>query len=288
MFVVAGVTGHTGKVVAETLLAQSLPVRVIVRDAKKGEAWKARGAEVAVADIKDVKAMTQALRGASGAWLLSPPAMHVTDLDKHGREIADALKAAVSESGVKHVVFLSSIGVQLPSGTGPIMMLKHVEQALGSIKGTHATFLRPGYFMENLLMNLHPMKDQGVLPAMFGGEKPVEMVATADIGAVAAELLRAGMSAPKVVELSGPSTTTLAQAAKVFGGALKKPINLAPVPAAAQVGVLTGVGLNQAWAQAYTDMNACLEAGKLNFEGTPRRGLITLERFVSLALNSGS
>jgi uncharacterized protein YbjT (DUF2867 family) len=285
MFVVAGVTGHTGKVVAETLLAQSLPVRVIVRDAKKGEPWKAKGAEVAIAEIKDVKAMTAALRGATGAWLLSPPAMQVTDLDKHGREVADALKAAISESGVKHVVFLSSIGVQLPSGTGPIMTLKHVEQALGSIKGTHATFLRAGYFMENLLANLHPMKEQGVLPAMFGGDKPVEMVATPDIGAVAAELLRAGNSAPKVVELSGPSSSTLNQAAKAFSAALKKPINLAPVPAAAQVGVLTSVGLNQSWAQAYAEMNACVEAGKLNFEGTPRRGLITLEQFVARALS---
>jgi uncharacterized protein YbjT (DUF2867 family) len=228
--------------------------------------------------------MTQALRGATGAWLLSPPAMQVTDLDKHGREMAEALKAAVSESGVKHVVFLSSIGAQLTSGTGPIMALRPIEQALSSVKSTHATFLRAGYFMENLLANLHPMKEQGVLPAMFGAEKPVEMVATADIGAVAAELLRAGTSAPKVVELSGPAASTLNQAAKVFGEALKKPITIAPVPAAAQVGVLTGVGLNQTWAQAYTDMNACVEAGKLNFEGTPRRGLISLERFVSLAL----
>jgi uncharacterized protein YbjT (DUF2867 family) len=139
--------------------------------------------------------------------------------------------------------------------------------------------------MENLLANLHPMKEQGVLPAMFGGEKPVEMVATADIGAVAAELLRAGTSAPKVVELSGPAPSTLAQAAKAFSAALKKPINLAPVPAAAQVGVLTGVGLNQTWAQAYADMNACVESGKLNFEATPRRGLISLEYFVSRALS---
>ena len=33
MFVVAGVTGHTGRVVAEKLLQQKKPVRVIVRTA---------------------------------------------------------------------------------------------------------------------------------------------------------------------------------------------------------------------------------------------------------------
>lgn len=284
MFVVAGVTGHTGKVVAETLLAQSLPVRVIVRDAKKGEPWRAKGAEVAIAEVKDVKAMIHALRGASGAYLLSPPAFEATDLEKHGREVAAALKAAIDESGVKHVVFLSSIGVQLPSGTGPIMSLKPIEAALGSSKA-HATFLRAGYFMENLLENLQPMREQGVLPALFDGQRKVEMVATADIGATAAELLRAGASAPKVVELAGPAPATLAEAAKLFSAALGKPIDLAPVPAAAQVEVLKGVGLPPTWAQALADLSAAIEANKLAFEGTPRRGLISLERFVARAVS---
>ena len=284
MFVVAGVTGHTGKVVAETLLAQSVPVRVIVRDAKKGEPWKAKGAEVAIAEITDVKAMTQALRGAKGAYLLAPSDFGVTDVTARARQVGTALKAAIAESGVGHVVFLSSIGAQHASGTGPIATI-HLIEALFSELTAHVTFLRAGYFFENLLGNVHPMKEQGVLPAMFDGQRKVEMVATADIGALAAELLRAGASAPKVVELSGPTATTLADAAKVFSAQLKKPIALAPVPASAQVGVLTGVGLNEAWARAYTEMNAALDSGKVACVGTPRRGLITLEQFVARALS---
>ena len=38
MFVVLGVTGHTGSVVAESLLARQQPVRVVVRSADKGDA----------------------------------------------------------------------------------------------------------------------------------------------------------------------------------------------------------------------------------------------------------
>jgi uncharacterized protein YbjT (DUF2867 family) len=284
MFVVAGVTGHTGKVVAETLLAQSLPVRVIVRDGKKGEAWKAKGAEVVVADVKDVKAMTQALRGASGAYLLNPPDMSVTDLEKWGKESGAAFKAALTESGIPHVVFLSSVGAQQATGTGPVVSLHHIEKALSGLK-THVTFLRAGYFMENTLANLHPMKEQGVLPAMLGAQFKIEMVATADIGAVAAELLRAGVSAPKVVELSGPAARTLTEVGQAFSTVLKKPINLAPVPPAAQEGVLVSVGLPPTWAKAYADMNAALESRKMVFEGTPRRGLIPLEQFVARALS---
>ena len=44
MYVVAGVSGHTGKVAAETLLAQGKSVRVLVRDPAKGEPWRARRA----------------------------------------------------------------------------------------------------------------------------------------------------------------------------------------------------------------------------------------------------
>ncbi len=66
MYVVAGVSGNTGKVVAETLLAQKQPVRVIVRSAEKGEEWKARGAEVAVAELDDVAALTRGARWREG------------------------------------------------------------------------------------------------------------------------------------------------------------------------------------------------------------------------------
>jgi hypothetical protein len=39
MYVIAGVTEHVGSVAAMELLAKKKPVKVIVRDAKKGETW---------------------------------------------------------------------------------------------------------------------------------------------------------------------------------------------------------------------------------------------------------
>ena len=40
MFVVAGVTGHTGRAAAERLLELAKPVRVIVRRAEQGDEWR--------------------------------------------------------------------------------------------------------------------------------------------------------------------------------------------------------------------------------------------------------
>src|SRR5688572_28001037 len=108
MKAIAGVSGNTGSVVADTLLAQGHPVRVIVRDPAKGEPWRARGAEVAIADLDDPAALTRALRGTDGAYLLTPPRYGATDPIAENRAVVASLARAVRDAGVPHVVFLSS------------------------------------------------------------------------------------------------------------------------------------------------------------------------------------
>ena len=66
MFVVLGATGNTGSVVADTLLSRKLPVRIVVRSADKGAAWKAKGAEIVVASLDDMSSLTNAFEGAKG------------------------------------------------------------------------------------------------------------------------------------------------------------------------------------------------------------------------------
>src|SRR5262245_13629312 len=106
-FVVAGVSGHTGRVVAESLIAQKQAVKVLVRDAAKADAWKAKGAEVAVADLADSKALGQALRGAEGAYLLIPPSFVESDYAAYQDRVTASIADAVRASAVPHVVLLS-------------------------------------------------------------------------------------------------------------------------------------------------------------------------------------
>jgi uncharacterized protein YbjT (DUF2867 family) len=51
MYVILGASGKTGGQAADALLRMGKPVRVVVRNAEKSAAWKARGADVAVADV---------------------------------------------------------------------------------------------------------------------------------------------------------------------------------------------------------------------------------------------
>jgi uncharacterized protein YbjT (DUF2867 family) len=279
-FVIAGVTGNTGKAAAEALLAKKESVRVVVRDAAKGEAWKAKGAEVAVADLLDPASLGRALAGAKGAYLLVPPSMTEPQFRAYQDRTADALALAVKRSEVPHVVLLSSVGAQHAAGTGPIAALHRVEKLLSEIAGTKLTALRAAYFMENLGGSL-AMLGQGVLPSFLPNDFAFDMIAAADIGRVAAELLLEGTAAPGVVELGGP-VRSMADAAAALSKILGKPIAVHEAPVEAMAATLAGFGMSQEIAGMFQEMTGAILRGHVAFEGGHRRvqGTTPLETVV--------
>ena len=277
-YVIAGVSGHTGKVAAETLLAAGQKVRVVVRDATKGEPWKAKGAEVAVADLADVDALAKALAGAKGAYLLVPPNLGAPDFLAYQKATGEAIVKAVAQSKVPHVVLLSSVGAQHKDGTGPIKALNAVEAALRALPGTVSTFIRAAYFMENLGGSLGAL-EQGILPTFQRTDQAFEMVATKDIGTAAAQALREGAKQTTIIELGGPKPYSMDDAAAALTKITGKPIKAHNAGIDALVPTLTGFGFPAGVAELYREMTIGLEKGHVAFEGTHRtvRGATDLE-----------
>lgn len=266
MFVVAGVTGNTGSIVARTLLQGGKRVRVIVRDAAKGEPWKAQGAEIAVASVDDVEAMSSALSGAEGAYLLNPPAPAASDFLGESRKRVDALAEAARKSRIPHVVFLSSIGAQLPSGTGPIVSVHHGEAKLsGAVPNT--TFLRPAYFLDNWAGVIGAARSEGVLPTFIALGQPVAQVSTQDIGRVAARSLLEGPRGRQVIELAGPEDYTPEAIAAALVKVLGREVKALPLPLEQVVPTLTSFGISGNVASLYRDLYEAIQRGHLVFEG---------------------
>lgn len=283
-YVIAGVSGNTGSVTAKALLDAGAKVRVVVRDAKKGEAWAARGADVAVADLGDATALAAALRGAKGAYLLVPPNMAAPDFRAYQKATGEALVAAVKQSGVPHVVLLSSVGAQHPSGTGPIAGLHPIEQALRAQSTTAVSVLRAGYFMENLLGSFG-LLDQGLLPSFLPADLPLPLIASKDIGAVAAELLtHPPASGTRVIELGGPARST-AEVAQVLSGLLGRTVTVHVAPVEVMADTLAGYGMPRQFAELYAEMTGAILRGEAQWEGIGRReGSTPLESFLAGAL----
>ena len=278
MFVVTGASGNTGSVVADTLLKAGKPVRVVVRDAAKGAAWKKRGAEVALADFADAAALTRAFAGASGVYLMTPPLDRAQDMIEERKPMIVALVKAAKDAAVPHLVALSSIGAQHTAGTGPIVSLHDLETGLAAA-GLRRTVLRPGYFAENWGDMIPVAQAQGVLPAMMAPERRVPVVATPDIGRAAAAALLDPPAASRVVALAGPQDLSPEDVAAALARLLGKPVQVAPVPPEAREGAMIQAGLPAKTAAAYAEMCGAIDSGHIAYEGSEekRRGSETIE-----------
>lgn len=282
MFVVMGVSGHTGSVVASALLAQGKPVRVVVRDEARGAPWKARGAEVAVASLSEPSALAAALRGAEGAYLLVPPSPGVaTGIEAALRRMGEALVEAVRQASPRHVVFLSSIGVQHEAGTGPIKNLGLVERGLAAA-GVPATFLRAAYFHENWGAQLPGALAGGAIHDGVRADLAFAQVATSDIGEHAARLLLDPVaSGTRVVELSGPADASVDDVAALISRLSGKEVKAVTVPIAGLIAGLEQAGLPAEMAALYGEMADGINRGLVAFEGgraVAARGRIGLEQ----------
>jgi uncharacterized protein YbjT (DUF2867 family) len=229
MFAITGITGKVGGEVARTLLAAGLPVRAVVRDARKGQAWVQRGCEVAEADIGDASALAAAFKGADGVFVMVPPNFDPSPDFAEARAIAAILKTALEDSRPGKVVYLSTVGAQAKQSN---LLTQHsiIEQALWDLP-MPLTFLRPAWFMENASWDVAPARQSGVIPSFLQPlDKPVPMVATADIGRVAAELLQETWTGTKVIELEGSRRVTPNEIAATFSELLDRPVRMEAVP----------------------------------------------------------
>jgi uncharacterized protein YbjT (DUF2867 family) len=288
IFLVAGVSGHTGAAVAQSLLDQKQKVRVLVREAAKGERWKKRGAEVAVGSLEDVHALGGALRGADAAYLLIPPTpFAATGILARGERMAGVYAQAISGSHLRHVVFLSSVGAQIPEGTGMIVNLHRAEKTLRALKAP-LTFLRASYFMENWASSFEPARN-GQLPTFFPPDLKFPQVASHDIGRVAAELITDHPKAHRTVELAGPVEASSNDVAAALGKILGEEVKTVPYPASATAATLQGFGFSAEYAALFQEMNEALSSGRVAWENPAqvRRGKETLEQTLGALLKKG-
>jgi NAD(P)H dehydrogenase (quinone) len=229
MFAITGITGNVGGEVARNLLAAKQPVRGVARDVGKCTAWAKQDCEIVGADISDAAALTSAFQGTEGVFVLVPPNFDPSPDFREARAIAVTLRKALDAARPGKVVYLSTIGAQAAQ---PNLLTQHtiIERALGDLP-VPITFLRPGWFMENSSWDVAPAMSSGVIPSFLQPlDKPKPMVATADIGRVAAALLQETWSGHRVVELEGPQRVTPNEIAETFSRLLGRPVKMEVVP----------------------------------------------------------
>ena len=229
MYAITGITGNVGGSVARHLLSAGRSVRAVMRNIDKGSVWAERGCEVVKADIADATPLASAFRGAEAAFVLVPPNFDPIPGFSEAQATAASLKAALEKAAPGRVVYLSTIGAQARESN---LLTQHtiIEQVLGELP-MPITFLRPAWFMENFRWDVAAARESGSIMSFLQPlNKPVPMVATADIGREAAKLLQESWTGRRVVELEGPRRLTPDEVANIFAEVLGRRVSMDTVP----------------------------------------------------------
>ena len=229
MYAITGITGKVGGALARNLLADKRNVRAVLRDQAKAAVWQARGCEIALADMDDTASLAAAFTGAAGVFILPPSEFDPEPGFPEAQHVIDAVRAALIEARPAKVVCLSTIGADA-THENLLTQRTLMEQGLSDI-GLPVTFLRPGWFMENAAWDVASARDEGVLHSFLQpADKPVPMVATTDVGGIAAALLLEDWHGPRVVELEGPVRVSPNDLAQAFAAVLGRAVRVEIMP----------------------------------------------------------
>jgi NAD(P)H dehydrogenase (quinone) len=283
MYAITGITGQVGGAVAENLLAEGTQVRAIVRNAGKGTAWAERGCQVALADINDADALTKAFAGTKGVFVMLPPIFDPSPGFPEADQTIESIGKALLAARPGRVVCLSTIGGQVER-PNLLYQLHKMEKVISGLK-LPTTFLRPGWFMENCAWDVAKARDRGVISSFLQPlEKPVPMVATADIGKVATELLLSGET-PGVVELEGPERISPTRIAVTFAQLLGKEVTIEIVPRDSWEPLFRAQGMKNPGPRM--QMLDGFNEGWIEFEGNSLKGLTTLDTVLRTLIEPG-
>ena len=229
MYAITGITGKVGGTLARTLLADGQPVRAVVRDARKGEEWAALGCEVAIAAMEDASALTAAFSGTKAAFILPPSEFDPQPGYPEAKKVINAVVEALTAAKPGKVLCLSTVGAD--AARDNLLSQRTLMEAALSTLPLPVTFLRPAWFLENASWDVATARETGVIHSfLMPLNKHFPMVATQDVGRVAAKLIQEDWTGTRVVELEGPRRVSPNDLAAAFAKILGTPVRAETVP----------------------------------------------------------
>ncbi|HEU0172884.1 MAG TPA: NmrA family NAD(P)-binding protein [Blastocatellia bacterium] len=250
-------TGNIGRRALQQILEAGADVSVIVRQPEKlSDSIRSR-VKVHQGSLTDAGLVTKAFKGAKVALWVTPPSITHPDSAAYHNEIGAVAATAIKESKIPYVVNVSSVGAHLENA-GPISGLRAIERRLNEA-AENVVHLRPGFFMENFLQQLEPIKNDGAIYQPLPGDMPYPIIATQDIGDVAAQLLlETKWGGHQTRGLHGPADLTFADATKILSDSIGKPVKYVQISPDQAYQAFLSMGASPGFAKALVEMYQAL------------------------------
>lgn len=257
----SGSLGNISKPLTKELVQKGNSVTVISHNPEKQKDIEGLDAKAAIGQLEDVSFLINTFTGADAVYCMEPP--HNYDLTFF-ENLANNYVQAIRQSGVKRVVFLSSIGAHTDKGNGVLAIYYKVENILKKLPSDVAiTFMRPVGFYDNLLGFINTIKTQGVIASNYGGDDKKPWVSPTDIAAAIAEELTTPLVGRKVRYVASDELSCN-ELASILGAAIGMPdLKWIIIPGEQVLSGMIAAGINPQFAAGLVEMNASTHSGKM-------------------------
>ena len=256
---VIGATGTIGRHLLEELRKRNAPFRALVRSTEKARLLEEKGYSVAMGDLRDDESLKRAMQGIEKVFL-------VTELSDQQVELQRNAINAAKESGVKHIVKVSTLGTNADSPLQFARMHATTETEIRQ-SGISWTFLHSHVLMQNWLAFVNQVRTFGVLYS-FTKEGKYAPIDARDIAEVSARILTEAGHEGKTYILTGPEAVSMKDVANAFELALDKDIKLIAVAPESSYEAFLHAGMPDWLARDFSMLNMTYAESKGNLVST--------------------
>ncbi len=249
MNIIVGATGQVGSNLLSELKNNGFPVRAAVRNPDK---LSDRTIETRTVDLFDREQLTEAFKGGTTVFVLTPENPTSNDIIEETKRIVENYKQAIQATGIKKVVALSCVGAHIDGNTGNVLMSRILEQTLETLD-IEKVFIRPSYYFSNWLGYTEMVERYGVLPTFFPEDLKIEMHSPIDLAKFIANTMTDTPS-KKVCELTGQQKYSSLDVAKAFSKLFNKEVTVQSIPQDKWKETLLSVGFTDNTAKNLSDM----------------------------------
>jgi uncharacterized protein YbjT (DUF2867 family) len=260
--IVTGSLGNIGNPLTQELVQKGHHVTVISSNIEKQNDIEVLGANAAIGSMEDVDFLSSAFKDVDIVYCMVTNDMrmffdHGFDVYSYYNQLGKNYKKAIEVSGVKRVIYLSTIGAHTDQGNGILRFHYDIENTLNQLPtDVFIKFMRPVGFYTNIFREIQTIKTQGAIIQNYGGDEKEPWVSPLDIASAIADEIEKSFNG-RTIRYIASEEISPNEIAKVLGKAIGVPnLKWQAMSDEELFNAWVAIGFNPEIAKGYIEMKA--------------------------------